>query len=127
MTETVTVNCQIPQTWKAKIQRLAAERKKELTDIIYEALAQYLGEDVEATNTRLLTLQAEVLMLQKQVAELSTTVKKVQQQLLVPTSPLSISHPYTHKPNEITLSEADDLIEDEPDEILYDFLPPEER
>ena len=127
MTETVTVNCQIPQTWKAKIQRLAAERKKELTDIIYEALAQYLGEDVEATNTRLLTLQAEVLMLQKQVAELSTTVKKVQQQLLVPTSPLSISNPYTHKPKEITLSEADDLIEDEPDEILYDFLPPEER
>lgn len=127
MTEKVTVNCQIPQNWKSKIERLAAERKKEVSQIIYEALAQYLGEDVEASNTRLLTLQAEVIVLQKQLAELNTTVKKMQQQLLVTTSPLSISHPYAQNFKQFSPPEDEDLIEDEPDEILYDFLPPEER
>jgi len=120
MLEKVTVSSQVPPEWKAKIERLAADRKKTPNEIIYEAIAQYLGEDVKTNDSRLNILETDVSMLQRQVGELNLTIKSLRQRLLVSaTSTISIV--------ETTSNEDEDFIEDEPDEILYSFLPPEER
>ena len=129
----VIVSCQVPIAWKEKIDRLAADRKKEPQQIIYEALAQYLGEDIQTTDKRFLALETELTMLQKEQAQLNTTVKNLQQRLQAAASMISI--PDTVSPIlpsipqvSVVKTETDEEdYEDEPDEILYDFLPPELR
>lgn len=128
----ITVSCQVPIDWKEKIDRLAAERKKEPQQVIYEALALYLGEDARTTDKRFLVLETELTILQKEQMQLSTTVKNLQQKLQaaasmigVPDSVLPIL-PCTAKASPVQTIDDDDY-EDEPDEILYDFLPPELR
>ncbi|HAZ46400.1 MAG TPA: hypothetical protein DDW76_34050 [Cyanobacteria bacterium UBA11369] len=120
MAEKAMVSCQIPQDWKAKIEHLAAERKKDPSQIIYEALAHYLGEDVNRNDSRLNALEAEVTMLRSSISQLELIVKELQQRSpLVPTWGNSAAASVEPLADE-------DFIE-EPDEILIDFLPPEER
>lgn len=116
MGEKIKVGCKIPQEWLAKIELLAKERKTEPNKIIYEALGRYLGENANTDDSRLNILEVELTMLKRQVAELTILVKNRQ------LSPLGMSPEV--QPN---VEDDDDFIEDEPDEILYDFLPPEER
>jgi predicted transcriptional regulator len=78
MAEKSIVSCQIPQDWKAKIDHLATERKKEPNQIIFEALAQYLGEDVNRNDTRLNALEAEVTTLRTSISQLERIVKELQ-------------------------------------------------
>lgn len=120
MTEKVTVSCQIPSNWKQKIERLAAERKKQSHQIIYEALAQYLGENIETTDNRLLALETELTQLRQEITNLNTTVQQLQRRWSTTSASASAFQ-------DVTVADDDDFIEDEPDEILYDFLPPEER
>ncbi len=120
MAEKAMVSCQIPQDWKAKIEHLAAERKKEPSQIIYEALAHYLGEDVNSNDSRLNALEAEVTMLRSSISQLELIVKELQQR----------SHVFSTSSNSSAASVeplADEDFIEEPDEILIDFLPPEER
>jgi predicted transcriptional regulator len=121
MTEKSIVSCQIPQDWKVKIEHLAAERKKEPSQIIYEALAQYLGEDVNRNDSRLNALEAEVTALRGSISQLELIVKELQQRShLVSTwsnSSAASVQPFTDE----------EFIEEEPDEISIDFLPLEER
>ncbi|MFB2893736.1 hypothetical protein ACE1CI_12560 [Aerosakkonemataceae cyanobacterium BLCC-F50] len=116
MGEKVRVGCKVPQEWLAKIELLAKERKTEPSKIIYEALAQYLGENANTDDSRLNALEVEVTMLKRQLAELTILVKNRQ--------PSSLAILPEVQPN---ADDDDDFVEDEPDEILYDFLPPEER
>ncbi|MBE9227545.1 hypothetical protein IQ264_19125 [Phormidium sp. LEGE 05292] len=116
MGEKVKVSCKIPQEWQAKIELLAKERKTQPSKIFYEALGQYLGENANTDDSRLNVLEVEVTMLKRQLAELTIVVKNRQ------SSSLGMVEKF--QPN---TDEDDDFIEDEPDEILYDFLPPEER
>ncbi len=124
MVEKVMVSCQIPQDWQEKIARLAAERKKEPSLIIYEAIAQYLGENVETTDSRLNALETDV-------AQLGTTVNTLQQRLHTAASIMTASYAASGRPPQKLQKEEpladEDESEDEPDEILYGFLPPEER
>ena len=120
MAEKSIVSCQIPQNWKAKIEHLAAERKKDPSQIIFEALAQYLGENVNTNDTRLNALEAEVTTLRASLSQLERIVKELQMRSpLVPTWGNSAAASVEPLADE-------DFIE-EPDEILIDFLPPEER
>ncbi|HAX74399.1 MAG TPA: hypothetical protein DCY88_00815 [Cyanobacteria bacterium UBA11372] len=120
MTEKSIVSCQIPQDWKAKIEHLAKERKKEPSQIIFEALAQYLGEDVNKNDSRLNALEAEVTTLRASISQLEGIVKELQMRSpLVPTWSNSAA-------TSVEPLADEDFIE-EPDEILIDFLPPEER
>jgi hypothetical protein len=116
MGEKIKVGCKIPQEWQAKIELLAKERKIEPNKIIYEALGQYLGENANTDDSRLNALEVEVTMLKRQLAELTILVKNRQS--------ISSGMLPEVQPN---AEDDDDFIEDEPDEILYDFLPPEER
>lgn len=116
MGEKIKVGCKIPQEWQAKIELLAKERKTEPNKIIYEALGRYLGENANTDDSRLNALEVEVTMLKRQVAELVMVVKNR------PTNSLG-KFPEVQQ----NVEDDDDFIEDEPDEILYDFLPPEER
>jgi hypothetical protein len=116
MAEKIKIGCKIPQEWQAKIELLAKERKTVPNKIIYEALGQYLGENANTDDSRLNILEVEVTMLKRQLAELTVLVKNRQ--------PSSLGKLVQVQSN---TDEDDDFIEDEPDEILYDFLPPEER
>jgi len=116
MGEKIKVGCKIPQEWQAKIELLAKERKTEPSKIIYEALGRYLGENANTDDSRLNALEVEVTMLKRQVSELVILVKNR------PTSSLGMFAEVQQNDDD-----DDDFIEDEPDEILYDFLPPEER
>jgi len=130
MSSKITVNCKIPSGWKKKIKHLAAERSQPSEQIIYEAIAQYLGENTSKTNSRIDTLEEEVSELYSTIAQLSSSIKKLQQQAIAAASmnPLT-GTPTTERQRTIVALEfdEDDGVEDEPDEILYDFLPPEER
>ena len=120
MTEKSIVSCQIPQDWKAKIEHLAKERKKEPSQIIFEALAQYLGEDVNKNDSRLNALEAEVTTLRASISQLEGIVKELQMRSpLVPT--------WSNSAATSVEQWADEDFIEEPDEILIDFLPPEER
>ncbi len=131
MTEKATFTCQIPLAWKEKIEQIAATRNKRNEEIVQEAIAQYLGEDILNNENRLVALQAEVNTQQKELNQLSTTVKNLQQRLQAAATMISIPDPVSvvspPKIAPVQLDDDDDLIEDEPDEILYDFLPPELR
>lgn len=120
MVERSIVSCQIPQDWKAKIEQLAALRKQDPSQILFEALAQYLGEDVNTNDTRLNALETEVTALRASISQLEGTVKELQlRSPLVPT--------WNNSTVASVESFADEEFLDEPDEILIDFLPPEER
>ncbi|MBD2181531.1 hypothetical protein [Aerosakkonema funiforme] len=133
MTEEVMVSCQIPQDWKRQIEQIAAQRKKQSAQIIYEAIAQYLGEDIQTVDNRLLALEKEMPTLQKEVTQLNTTVKNLQEKLQAAASIITISYPPSvNLPQNVQKSQPtdyndDDFPDDEPDEILYGFLEPEDR
>ncbi|MCU0540931.1 MAG: hypothetical protein MUE44_01925 [Oscillatoriaceae cyanobacterium Prado104] len=120
MAEKSIVSCQIPQDWKAKIEHLAAQRKQESSQIIFEALAQYLGENVNTNDTRLNALEAEVTTLRAAISQLEGIVKELQ----VRSPVVSI---WSNSAAASVGPLVDEDFIDEPDEILIDFLPPEER
>ncbi|MGA9379080.1 MAG: hypothetical protein WBV73_09955 [Phormidium sp.] len=126
MEEKVKVSCKIPQEWQAKIELLATERNTQPSKIIYEALGQYLGKNANTDDSRINVLEVEVTMLKRQVAELAMLKRQIAELTMLANSWQSKP---LRKSVEVRLNadEDDDLIEDEPDEILYDFLPPEER
>lgn len=130
MVENVKVNCQIPQEWKQKIEHLAAERKIEINQILSEAIGQYLGEDPHNADHRLQRLEMQVSILQKDSALLALTVNHLRQQLSAATSLIDRSAAPGNLSQKLQAEQPIDLedeIEDEPDEILYEFLDPSER
>lgn len=122
MQEKSKVSCEIPQKWRGKIERLAAERNIHQSQIIYEALAQYLGENANTNESLLNALEAEITILKRQVAGVTMLVTGLQKRSFGTNPPLEKLAQVQPRADE-----DDDYIEDEPDEILYDFLPPEER
>ncbi|NEO26742.1 MAG: hypothetical protein F6K03_07555 [Kamptonema sp. SIO4C4] len=108
----------VPSQWRSKLEQLAKTRNTTVDRIGYEAIAQYLGETVESSETRLASLETQMSSLQKTLSQLNLTVASLQNQLIT-SSPASSPQPPPDADTE--------LLEDEPDEILYDFLPPEER
>ncbi|MFB2970095.1 hypothetical protein ACE1CD_14055 [Aerosakkonema sp. BLCC-F183] len=131
MSENVMVNCQIPQDWKRQIEQIAAQRKKQSAQIIYEAIAQYLGEDIQTVDNRLLALEKEMPTLQKEITQLNATVKSLQERLHAATSTIAISDPASvnliKKVQQEYIYSDENFPDDEPDEILYGFLEPEDR
>jgi hypothetical protein len=106
-----------PQPWQEKIREIAACRNRTSEEIVHEALAQYLGEPTSTLPPRLRAVEIEVQQLQTIIQDLQ---QRLQQAATVITFPPSPQTP-------LATSDEDDELEDEPDEILYDFLPPEKE
>ena len=130
MSENPKVSCQVPPDWKAKIEGLAVLRGKTPEEIIYEALGQYLGEEQSTNENRFNNLEVEVSSLNTNIASLTSTVKDLQQRLVTAASIISIPETNSITPQQ-RLSNINSLyqedLEDEPDEILYEFLDPKDR
>jgi predicted DNA-binding protein len=120
----VVMSCRVSQTWQQKIEKIATDRNKSSAEIMTEAIALYLGEVGANSSDRLLALEGDVAVLKQMLSQFQTTLMLLQQQLnpnLTPnlTLPSSVSQPFF----ENAIAEEEDW-EDEPDEILYDFLEP---
>lgn len=166
MAEQPMIRCQIPQSWQAELEAIAQQTGQSLEQVVYEAIAQYLGKGVPAQAIAALQNRLEVVEQRvEQVDEallqsLSTRLTGLEQLVArsslqeppVPSSaPLAIEAMEPEdEPDEIMESFREsegfqervrratapskarihnapmtyEEIEDEPDEILYDFIDP---
>ncbi|MDJ1167916.1 hypothetical protein PMG71_00580 [Roseofilum sp. BLCC_M154] len=106
-------------SWQEKIAQIASDRQKTSEEVVQEAIALYLGEVAANSGDRLVVLEQEVALLKQTVNQLHTLITVIRQQQLKDTS-----NQKTPVSETIFMPEIDDDIEDEPDEILYDFLEP---
>ncbi|MEA5470942.1 hypothetical protein [Spirulina sp. 06S082] len=121
----VTVSCQISSTWQDKIQKIAADRNTSQAEIIGEAIALYLGEVGANSSDRLIKLEGEVAVFKQMLSQLNVTVTRLQQQVNLGSIPRSpVSQPRFENAIAEELKEMEEDIEDEPDEVLSDFLEP---
>lgn len=104
-----------PQSWQKKIEEIAARRNRTSEEVVHEALAQYLGERTSTLHHRLQAVETDIQQLRATIQDLQ---QRLQQAATVMTFPIS-------SPTPSTTSDEDEELEDEPDEVLYDFLPPE--
>lgn len=120
MSDVIRVHCELPLAWKMKLERLAAERKQAPADVMTEAIAYYLGETVNTNAQRLDSLDSEVTSLRQSLHELTQRLDYVQA-IALKRSPALATPPPPPSDHEYW------DIDDEPDEILYDFLDPKDR
>ncbi len=120
MVDHLQVSYAIPPEWQAKLERLAAARNLTSAEVLYEAIAHYLGEDT----SRLQTLEDKILVLQEAVADLNATVTQLKRQVIAPVLPPNIGSSPSLRASTPTQPLSYEDVEDEPDEILYDFLEP---
>lgn len=125
MTDYVAVNCQIPSPWLDKLESVATIRNQSLSVVVQDAIAQYLGESNLTTNKDVEDLRVQILTLQQQFDNLKAHVEVKDKQLLTLATINQIKPQLLpHLPTAIS---DEEVYEDEPDEVLYDFLEPEYR
>jgi predicted transcriptional regulator len=127
----ITLSTKVPRSWGNKLEELAEQTGRSPTDLLREALAQYLGvEDQKSADIdRLGAIEAELAALNQKVAELEpyktqmvailTRLVVVERAVANNQHPGNITQTFSVEMQAI----ADDDIDDEPDEILIDFLP----
>ena len=122
------VNCEIPNHWQAKLDELGNARGKSTSQIVYEAIAIYLGEDVSTLDDRLIAMEEEVSRLNTSLEQLTSTVQNLQQKLVTAASIIGAVETNSLGNNyqlvESSSNSDEEAWDDEPDEILYDFLEP---
>lgn len=106
-------------SWQEKIAQIASDRQKTSEEVVQEAIALYLGEVAANSGDRLLALEKEVALLKQTVNQLHTLITVMRQQQLKDTSSQKTAISET-----VFMPEIDEDMDDEPDEILYDFLEP---
>jgi hypothetical protein len=100
----------LPRVWLDRLQSLAREQGKSIEEITREAIATYLG--VSSLEMEIIDLKREM----KAVSSLSMQISDLNRRLCqleagsLPIRPIAVD------------SEDDGEYEDEPDEILNDFL-----
>lgn len=126
----------VPQEWVEQLETIAKQTGQSVNDLVREAIAQYLGvekfsfstpPDWERLNAELTTYKTQLEELNQKIDDLSTysqlvttlqmrltalegrVIQNNQDEAIVTSSP------------ELDINEDD--YDDEPDEILFDFLP----
>lgn len=125
MPDFATVQVAMPFAWLTKVDKLAQERDRSSQEILQAAIAQYLGVPLPNQDSRLGQLEADVQDLKTQLRQLNRTLSQQQQQSRSQSSapkPKVLAEP---TPSGNWIDDDEDV--DEPDEVLLDFLPPEER
>lgn len=144
------VGCEIPQDWKVKIDTIAAQTGRTSDQVVYEAIARYLqqqdlqqqdlqrqasGNDdlLQPLVSRLESLEQEAVVAREalaQVQRLSVKLEQLERAIAFSSPAIATlsnvpinSSPIAAHP----IDNESDEIEDEPDEILWDFLEPEQR
>jgi hypothetical protein len=123
------MRCRIPLAWQLQLEAIAQRTDQSIEQLVYHAIGQYLGQiekaviekpAIEPPASALNEVRQQVLALTARMTAL--------EQAACPESParspisLPLVVPLLVEEN---LSEVEeDDIEDEPDEILYDFLEP---
>ncbi|NEO88512.1 MAG: hypothetical protein F6J87_30425 [Spirulina sp. SIO3F2] len=125
MPDFATVQVAVPFAWLAKVEKLAQERDRSNQEILQAAIAQYLGVPLPNQDSRLGQLEAQVHALKTQLSQLNRTINHFQNQPQ-PASTPPLETPTQPVPSGNWIDDDDDDV-DEPDEVLLDFLPPEER
>lgn len=118
----------IPQEWMDRFEDLAKQTGRSLTELIQEALAQYIGADLGARSpSQLEQFRSELAFLRQKVTELEPYKERVEMlsvRLEAIEGKRSQAENKSTSSQNLPLDEADDDdFDDEPDEILTDFLP----
>jgi hypothetical protein len=120
----------VPQAWVERFECLAQQTGRSVTDLVREALAQYIGMDNPRAiaPSSLATLEAELAALKAKVASFDS----LNQQVAVLTVRLvALEKIAVQAPSQLSQAQAlsvqageleDDDCYDEPDEVLTDFL-----
>lgn len=118
------ININLPSLWEDKIQNLALEKKQSLSELIIDIIGEYLDDNLtdidqlphnyQQLHERITALEEKHYVIQRLQSRLDITEKLV----------ASLQNNFTSRPfQSLTHSLIiDDDMEDEPDEILTDFL-----
>ena len=128
----------VPQGWYAKLEDLAKQTGRSQTELVQEALAQYLEVtaaqrspvlvQIEHFESELANLRQKVTELEpykQQVGKLLVRLEAVERKLSQVEKQDTPPLPFENEPaRNLSVEEADDDdFDDEPDEVLTDFLP----
>ncbi|MBL1208847.1 hypothetical protein [Geminocystis sp. GBBB08] len=124
--KSVNVNLDLPIEWREKIESLAIEKQQSLSDFITDVIGQYLGYNLDNLNIN--RLQENYQELSERLKILETKdyqIEKLQnrldiiEKLVASLQTNVVSRPFNRLSHALMINEE---IEDEPDEILTDFL-----
>lgn len=129
MNNEIVLGAMIPQEWLDKLSDLSKSTGRSLNDLVREAIAQYIG--IDETKYNLLELNKQLTILQEKIAFLESDrgqIQKLGLRLQI------LEHQLAKIPNQAIYTEKlsrdnnliDDNVDDEPDEIIFDFLPVKE-
>lgn len=111
------VNLNLPLAWQEKLITLARSRDRDPDDLLLEAIAQYLGVPVPQQEQRLQKVETELVNLKQELQNL--------QRLFTQTPMTARSATTDEHRTRVEVPPDDNWVDDEPDEILTDFLSPE--
>lgn len=126
MNKLLSITLDLPSQWLEKIEHLAQEKKQPLTELITDIIGQYLGDNLH--NNRLDRLEKQdqdfitrLTLLESKDYEIENLKHRfnIMEKLIASLQTQVISRPFDRTTYSATIQEE---IEDEPDEILTDFL-----
>jgi hypothetical protein len=68
------VGARVPELWMSKIKALSETTGLSQTELIYQAIGQYLGEDVATVGDRLSTIEGEVTAIKQRLGKLTASL-----------------------------------------------------
>lgn len=125
----------IPQNLASKYEKLAKETGKSVNELVQEALAQYIGikdkpplnsANLEESKSELTLLKhrvTEIELYKTQIRDLSFRLSVLEQGMSKMQTQMISSHQLSAPVLDVKNSPEDEDTEDEPDEVLTDFLP----
>jgi hypothetical protein len=126
MNKPLNITLDLPSLWLEKIEQLAQEKQQPLTDFITDIIGQYLGDNLHNNRLDRLEKQDQDLITRLTILESKNydieNLKhrfEIMEKLVASLQTQVISRPLDRIQHSIMLHEE---IEDEPDEILTDFL-----
>ena len=128
--ETTTIETIVPQEWANQLNQYSLETGRSVAELVQEAIGQYLKTiptslNPNSENLEDSRIEQELLILQQKVQSLELLFHQVSKLEAKITSIEKIIIPEVPITSDSTFAQllTNDSDEDEPDEILTDFLP----
>ncbi|MBW4490762.1 MAG: ribbon-helix-helix domain-containing protein [Trichocoleus desertorum ATA4-8-CV12] len=68
------VGARVPELWVSKLKALSETTGLSQTELIYQAIGQYLSEDVSTVGDRLSTIEGEVSSIKQRLGKLTASL-----------------------------------------------------